>query len=557
LDTYGMIVPIAHTAPGNKEAGSVDISGEMRHAVPEGLMPRRQFFAAAAGIGAAAGASGLLAACSSGSSPAASPSAASVKPKRGGNLRVGLTGGSPSDSIDPHKGVTYLDFSRDNMLYDPLVQLNAQARVEYNLAESITPNKGSLSEWVIRLRPGVTFHSGKNLTADDVIFSFRRILTGSGNGKVALGPVDPKGLKALDSRTVLVKMTSPFGSFVDQLASFFVFLYIVPSSWSAAKPDGTGPFVYQSFTPGQRSVFTRNPHYWKTGLPYADTLTIIDFADSTSLTGALITGQVHAAGTLEGPQMATLDNSSGVKAFPSRTGGIIPFTMRVDRPPFNDVRVRQALRLLVDRPQLIASALDGHGTVASDVFSPYDPDFDQSLVRHQDIAQAKFLLKQAGQENLTVPLTTSVITTGTVAMATVLTEQATAAGVKIRLQNVPSGTFFGPNYLQWPFSQDYYPYSPYLPQVAYSMLPTSPFNETHTDNPRYNSWYKQANAAANPGLRREILHAMQQYDFTQGGYIIPAFVDSLDAYSDKIGGYTTARVDEPLSNFEYSKFYFT
>jgi peptide/nickel transport system substrate-binding protein len=204
---------------------------------------RRQVLQGAVALGAAAGASGLLAACSSGSSPATSPSAASVKPKRGGNLKVGLTGGSSSDSIDPHKGVTYLDFSRDNMLYDPLVLLNAQAQLEYKLAESITPNNGTLSEWVIRLRPGVTFHSGKNLTADDVIFSFRRILTGSGNGKVALGPVDPKGLKALDQHTVLVPMTSPFGSFVDQLASFFVFLYIVPSSWSAAKPDGTGPFV--------------------------------------------------------------------------------------------------------------------------------------------------------------------------------------------------------------------------------------------------------------------------------------------------------------------------
>jgi peptide/nickel transport system substrate-binding protein len=507
-------------------------------------------------LGAAAGASGLLAACSSGSSPATSPSAASVKPKRGGNLKVGLTGGSSSDSIDPHKGVTYLDFSRDNMLYDPLVLLNAQAQLEYKLAESITPNNGTLSEWVIRLRPGVTFHSGKNLTADDVIFSFRRILTGSGNGKVALGPVDPKGLKALDQHTVLVPMTSPFGSFVDQLASFFVFLYIVPSSWSAAKPDGTGPFVYQSFTPGQRSVFTRNPHYWKTGLPYADTLTIIDFADTTSLVDALVTGQVHAAGTLDGPQMATLANTSGVRALPSVTGGIIPFTMRVDRPPFNDVNVRQAMRLLVDRPQLIDSALGGHGTLASDVFSPYDPDFDSSLHRAQDIAQAKFLLKQAGHEKLTVPLTTSVITTGTVAMATVFAEQAAAAGVTIRLQNVPSGTFFGPNYLQWTFSQDYYPYSPYLAQVAYSMLPTSPFNETHTNNARQNSLYKHANATANSGLRKEILHEMQLFDFKEGGYIIPAFVDSLDAYSAKIGGYTKARVDEPLSNFEYGRFYF-
>jgi peptide/nickel transport system substrate-binding protein len=87
------------------------------------------------------------------------------------------------------------------------------------------------------------------------------------------------------------------------------------------------------------------------------------------------------------------------------------------------------------------------------VFSPYDPDFDHELRRGQDISQAKFLLKKAGREDLTLTLVTSPIATATVAMATVLAEQAKAAGVTINLQNVPSGTFFGPGYLQWTFAQ--------------------------------------------------------------------------------------------------------
>jgi peptide/nickel transport system substrate-binding protein len=539
----------------------VSSSGETQHSVLGSAMARRGFLQTVAGVGAA----GLLAACSgsgSGSSSSSSQAtaAATGTPKRGGNMNVGLTGGSTSDTIDPNLGITYLDFSRLNALYDPLVLLNANATVEYKLAESITPNKGSLSEWIIKLRPGVTFHSGKPLTADDVIATFRRIITGSQgtpySGNIALGPVDPKGLKALDQHTVLVPMTRKFGSFVDQLAAFFVFLYIAPVGFNGGKPDGTGPFVYQSFTAGQRSVFTRNPHYWKNGLPYADTLTIIDFADSNSLVAALTTGQVQAAGTLDGPQMAQLSNTSGVKAFPSKTGGIIPFTMRVDQAPFKDRRVRQAMRLLVNRPQLIDSALDGYGTSASDVFSPYDPDFDASLVRQQDIPKAKSLLKAAGQEKLTVELVTSAITTGTVAMATVLKEQATAAGVTINLKNVDAGTFFGADYLQRPFTQDYFPYSSYLAQVAYSMLPNSPFNDTHLNNPQYNNWYNQANATTSASVRKEIVQQMQKFDFEQGGYIIPAFIDSLDAYSDKIGGYVQARVDEPLSNFEYSGFYF-
>ena len=522
-------------------------------------VPRRRVLAGLAGAGLAAGAASVLAACG-GSAPAASSAGGGVSGARryGGNLMVGLTGGSSSDTLDPHKGVTDVDISRIQTLYEPLVTLDLQARdVQYLLAESITPQNGSLTAWVIRLRAGVTFHDGKPLTADDVLFSIHRIFSLAAPGKIFLGPVDLGGTKKLDSLTVLVKLTSPVADYAQQLAAAPFDLLIAPTTLNPAKQNGTGAFQYQSFTPGQRSVFARNPHYWQHGLPYASTLTIIDFPDTVSLSDALSTGQVQAAGTLDPPQIPALDNASGIDVVVSKAGSIIPFTMRVDQPPFNDVRVRQAMRLLVNRPQMIGSALDSYGTAASDVFSPYDPDFDPSLVRQQDIPQAKFLLKQAGQEDLKVTLTTSPVLSGVVAMATVLAEQATAAGVTVTIQNVPTGTFFGPSYLQWKFSQDYYSYFPYLTQAAQSMLPGSPYNETHTSNPHYTSLYNQANATANAGLRSEILHEMQQYDFNQGGYIIPAFTDTLDAYSTKITGYAASRLGQPLMNYGFAHFSFT
>jgi peptide/nickel transport system substrate-binding protein len=529
-----------------------------RTGVLQASVSRRRVLAGLAGVGAG----GFLAACSSGGGSTSSAVTAAGKPVRGGNLILGLPGGSSSDTLKADTGLTDIDYLRILSLYQPLVQLSPRSGIEYVLAESITPDNGSSSQWIIKLRSGITFHSGKSLTASDVVFTFRRIITGNLPGSSPLAPVDLTGTKALDDHTVLVAMKKPYSSFVEQLAAIFVYLPIVPDGFkdSPGVYDGTGPFVYKSFTPGQRSVFTRNPNYWKSGLPYADTLTVIDFADTVSMVDALTTGVIHGAGLFDGPSMAQLATSSGVTTVPSRSGNITPFTMRVDKPPFNDVRVRQALRLLVDRPQLIDSALDGFGSIANDVFSPFDPAFDRSLVRQQDIPQAKSLLKAAGHENLTVSLVTSAVSTGTVAMATVLAEQATAAGVTIKVQNVPSGTFFGPNYLQWPFSQDYYPYSPYLPQVAYSMLPQSPFNETHTGNSEYISLYDQANAApAGSSLYKELLFKMQEFDFTQGGYIIPAYIDALDAYSDRIGGYTKTNTAEgnPLSNFDVEHFYFT
>jgi peptide/nickel transport system substrate-binding protein len=524
-------------------------------------LDRRQFLRGIAVGGAAVGAGGLIAACSSSSSTTGARTI-STTPKRGGDLKVGLSGSDGADTLDPHNQVTYLDGGRALALYQSLAQLNNKGQMEYVLAEEITPNTSQ--EWIIRLRQGVTFHDGKPLTAQDVIYTFRRILTGNNGGPFpggsSLGPMDLNSLKAVDSRTVQVSFTKPYASFFDQL-SYWYFQEILPDGFNPAaknaKPNGTGPFMYKSFTPGQRSVFVRNPNFWQSGQPYVDSLTIIDFPDTTSLQDALTTGVIDAAGGFDGPQLAALGTVSGVKTLASHTGAMTPFTMRVDRPPFNDVNVRQALRLLVNRPQLIDSALDGYGVVASDVFSPYDPDFDSSLHREQDIPKAKALLKAAGHENLTVTLVTSAAATGMVAMATVLAEQAKAAGVTINLNNVPTSTFFGPKtYLTWTFAQDYYGYSPYLAQVAQSMLPTSPFNETHTNNPTLTNYYNEANATLDKAKRKLIEHDMQVFDFNQGGYIIPAYIDSLDAYSTKITGYSPAVAGQPLSNFDFQNWFF-
>jgi peptide/nickel transport system substrate-binding protein len=520
------------------------------------IVARREFLRRTAVTSAVVSSGGLLAACTSDSKSTAARSGASAgKPRRGGNIEVGLAGGSNADTLDPHRGLTYLDTGRFEALYQPLVKLNKDAKAEYVLAESITPNAG-LTEWTIQLRPGVTFHSGKTLTSADVVYTINRIVSNSYSGTLFFGPVDIKGVKAVGKLTVTVPMTSPFGSFVDQLAGGWYYLYVVPSGFNGKTFDGTGPFAYQSFTPGQRSVFARNKNYWKAGLPYADTLTIIDFSDNTAVQDALTTNVIQAAGQLDPPQMASLANSAGVKAVASHTGQFKPFTMRVDQAPFNDNNVRQAFRLLVGRQQLIDSALNGFGMVANDIFAPYDADFDSLLHRQQDIPQAKFLLKKAKRENLTVTLTTSPLATGMVAMATVLAEQAAAAGVTVKINRVDPGTFFGGNYLSWTFSQDYYSYAPYLNQVAQSFLgSSSPFNETHQNSSRYNSLYRQANTTSSLSTRKEILNEMQQMDFEQGAYIIPTFMDTLDAYTDKIAGYSHDKVGESLSGWDFEHFW--
>src|SRR5947209_14312721 len=202
------MIALFHSESGGGTARRFPIPGEQRAADParrarqcaEGGDPvdrsdeadaklgRRQFLRGLAAAGAFAGVGGLAAGCGGSSTPAAGSSSPAAGPKRrGGNLKVGLTGGSGSDTLDPHKGLTYLDTARAQSLYQPLLQLNTAAQTEFVLAEEISPH-GSTSAWVIRLRQGITFHDGKPLTADDVIFTLTRILSNKLTGATPLGP---------------------------------------------------------------------------------------------------------------------------------------------------------------------------------------------------------------------------------------------------------------------------------------------------------------------------------------------------------------------------------
>jgi peptide/nickel transport system substrate-binding protein len=523
---------------------------------------RRTFLRTAALGGAVLAGGGLLEACSSSASPSTSPSGSASPPKKGGNLRVGLTGGGSSDTLNPFfGGISAIGTARAQQLYQPLVQLANNAQIQYVLAEALIPN-GSTSNWHIKLRNGVTFHNGKPFGADDVIYTLQTILNPKKplGGAAVLSPLDVKGLKKVDNLTVEVPMKTPFGSFPEQLAAFWYFLYIAPNGWTQKDaPNGTGPFKYKSFTPGQQSVFVRNTNYWKSGLPHLDSVTIIDFQDPTAVQNALVSKAIDCTGQLTGTQMKILQTTSGITAVPSQTGAIEPFTMRTDVAPFKDVNVRQAFRYIINRPEFISKTLDGFGWVAHDVTSPYDPDFDNSLHREQDIALARSLLKKAGYDNnLTVTLYTSLaVNSSALSMATLFKQQASAAGVTVNLNQVSPSSFFGPNYYtKVPFSQIYYNYSPYLSQVAQTFLPTSPFQETHFNDPHYTNLYYEANKTLSASVRKQIIYEMQQIDFTQGGYIIPCFVDSLDAYSSKLTGFQKGKVGEPLGNFPFEDFSF-
>jgi peptide/nickel transport system substrate-binding protein len=513
---------------------------------------RRQLFAGAAGLTVV----GSLAAACGGKSPASSTSsgpAAAGPPKRGGNFRLGVTGGGSKDLFDGQNIITKPDQARLVSAFETLLLFDDNYQLTTNgLAESYTQDNPK--QYTIHLRQGVEFQNGKTMTADDVIYSIQRIATRRNGltGYAATATMDVAGIKKLDKYTVRIPLKTPDATIPQTLASYT--FGIVPVGYQAyPHPQiGTGAYKLKSFTPGQQSVSVRNPNYWRTGEPYFDQVTIIDFNDSTAQVNALLGGQIDAMTDLPASQVKILQ-ARNLHALISKTGGWLPLCMAIDIPPFDDVRVRQAMRLIVDRPLIIEQVLSGYGFTGNDLYSPFDPGYDHALPqRTQDISEAKSLLKSAGHSKLAIDLHTTNGASGMVELATVFQTQAQAAGVTVNVHNDPN--YYGNLYLKLGFSVDFWGTRSYLNQVQQGSLPTSPYNETHWPpktgkGSNFESLYNQALAETDVGKRIEIEHEMQMLEYEIGGYIIPFFNDLIDGYANDVQGLKPSKGTLNLDSF--------
>jgi len=417
--------------------------------------------------------------------------------------------------------------------------------LEPGIAEEISSN-GDGTEWTIRLRQGVEFHNGKTLTAEDVAYTIARILnpdTGA-SGTFVLASIDPEAYTILDERTVRYKLLQPVARLQDLLCT--PLSGIVPVDYDPTNPVGTGPFRYVSFTAGRQSVFERFENYWDTPA-YVDELEILDMNDTTARLNALRSGQIHAADYVPFAQVSELKGEAGITVLPTDTGRTLRFAMRCDTPPFDDVRVRQAFRLIADREELVAQVLVGNGSVANDLYSPWDPCFASDLPqRVRNLEEARRLLREANQEDLSVELIATEFSQGTTAMSAVFAAQAADAGVTVNVREVDTTAFYSQYWMQAPFTVTAIPNRPYLTATAYAMLTDSPYNEIHLNDEEFDSLYVQALAEMDDSARCALVHQMQEIQYERGGYLTWGYVQNSDAYAQVVTGFT------PNSRFAYS-----
>lgn len=368
------------------------------------------------GAGAATGLAALaLIGCgdddngSSGNNGSASPSGSAAasptpkQPKKGGTLVV--------DSGEPTPDALIYAFNSTNYylrygVFDGLITQGSDNRPRLMLAEAFEM-KPDFTGVHIKLRSGLTFHDGRPLTADDVQFSIETFRADSTTSQLKNPGKLITDIKIVDPRTLDIT----FSSSRPYMEDYFAFLPIVDKNTLDQAPkmkvlNGAGPFKFVSYTPNQGYVMERNPNYWDTGKPYLDKIQGRIFADEQARLLALQSGEIMHANQVSPATVKGLKDSKNAVAVDGGTSGSWYAGLVVDYPVLKDVRVRQALTMAIDRKRIAAEW--GEGVFQPQMLpwpktSPAYNAEDEALLKY-DPDQAKSLLKQAGAENISLPM---------------------------------------------------------------------------------------------------------------------------------------------------------
>ncbi len=502
----------------------------------------------------------VLTACSgsdSGSGATTSPSAsASAAIVDGGTLRVGITSLSTSDALDPAESSTAGGYAIAGQLYDTLTEYDTEGKVAMRLAESVEAGKDA-SVWTVKLRDDATWSTGEAVTADDVKSTFTRIFDQKLPPSESLSYIDPDQIAVVDATTLTFTLKEPTVLFPEALTSPTV--SIVPQDFDPAAPVGSGPFVLGTNTPGTSVTFTANKKYWA-GSPHVDSLELISFADASAQVNALIGGQIDMASGLDPSMVSTVKAAgSGFVVDNYATSGTLTWQMNVEQKPFDDPVVRQALRLAVDRQQLVDQVLSGYGTVGNDIFNPFDPMYNSTLAqRSADPAAAKKLLEDAGYTlPIAVELTAAPLTSFSDRLNEVFVQQAAAAGFDISFKSVDSATYYGDAYGTYPLSMSYWGFLGIFDQAALTIANDAPYNATKWHDDAYDKLYNEAVTTVDTTRRTDLVHQMQQIEYDSGAYVVAVFLDSISAYSDRVAGYSTYPNTDGGNGYHFNTMGFT
>jgi peptide/nickel transport system substrate-binding protein len=483
-----------------------------------GRLSRRNFmhFAIAAGV-ATTTASGLW-----------TTRAAAATPKKGGKFRLGVHDGNTSDIHDPGKYTTFGMIQLCHTHRSYLTLITPTNGLGPDLAEKWTASDDA-SEWTFQLTKKASFHSGKKLTADDVIASLNHHRGPKTTSAAKALLKDVKDIVKNDDYSVTVKLNSGNADLPWLMTDYHLAICPAKSDgtidWQSG--DGSGPYKITKFQPGVGTSLVRHEGWHLEGA-YFDAVEMIVLNDPNARQTALITGDVDAVTQLELKTLSLLKRNPNIKVDNVPSGAAITMPMFCDVEPFNNADVRNAFKLAINRKEIIEKIAFGTAIPGNDAHvSPNMPYWADLPQRTYDPDKAKSLLKKAGAEGVKVNLSTAdSVYSGAVDMCVLYAEQAKKAGIHINVVREPNDGYYSDVWLKKPFCMVQWGARP-TPDVMFSLAykDDAAWNESHWKNKRFNELLLKAKAELDEKKRAEMYREMQTLARDDGGTIIPMFTN--------------------------------
>jgi peptide/nickel transport system substrate-binding protein len=505
-------------------------SDDLTRALQTGGVSRRELLRGTAALGFAAAGVPLL---------GAAPALAAETPRKGGSVRMGLAGGSTTDSLDPTTWTDSVGLVCGFAIWNYLVENSADNKPVPELAESWQAKPGA-AEWVFNLRKGIKFSNGKEFDADDAIYSLN-LHRGKTKSGAAGAMKEITDIKKLGPHQIAITLASADADLPYVLSDYH--LVMAPAGFKDwGHPVGTGAYTLEKWDPGVRVALNRNKSYWKPGRGNVDHIEITVINDASARLSALLSGQVDLIHRVEPRTIALLKKRKNLHLVRAAGGWHAIMPMMVDRAPYSDNNVRLALKHAIDREAVLRTLFLGYGSLGNDQPIPrVDPFYDPNLPQtHYDADKAKFYWKKAGSPTAQILLQASdAAFNGAVDMATLFQANAAKAGIAITVKKEPADGFWDNVWLKGSFTTSYWGGRPAATQmfgIAYES--TAPWNDTHWRVPAFDKLLAEARAELDEAKRRQYIWAMQKMLHEEGGALIPVFRDWLDAHDDRIEGHT-------------------
>jgi peptide/nickel transport system substrate-binding protein len=312
----------------------------------------------------------------------------------GDTLRATLS--TSLNQLFPAKATRGEEYVYDVLVFNGLTQIDEDLNITGDLAERWT-SSADLKTWTFYLRKGVKFHHGKELTSEDVIKTFELIADPKTASRVASHAELIERMEAVDRYTVRFTLKMPYAGWADLMVERQ--LKIVPSDRTdklSTEPSGTGPFMLKEFTPEDKMVLVKNQNYFIKGQPKLDRIVFRFMPESASRVAALEAGDIDLTWDLPYEAIDKLKKNSNIVVDSVPTSSWEGFVLHNHQKPFDDVRVRRALNLAVDKQKLVDIAVFGHGAPTHSPISPRHSYFNKDIGFKTDIREAKRLLAEAG-----------------------------------------------------------------------------------------------------------------------------------------------------------------